>query len=139
MATGELLKMALTDFSSLPRGVRYTIQVWVVTALFVSHIAWACGWIPGVSGFAFASDIDDVQHDLQALSTEVQHELRELTGELRTQRIEYLEERILSAYAQQCSATKGDLRDIHQRRLTRLLRHYQDVTAYTYPLQECEA
>lgn len=127
MSFGQIAKLALTDFSSLPPGVRHTLQVWLVTVLFSVHVAWACGWIPGMSGFAFAQDIDDVKH-----------EIKELTEELRTQRVEYLEERILAAYAQQCSAGTQDLREIHQRRLTRLLRHYQDVTDYTYPLQACD-
>lgn len=127
MSVGEIAKLALTDFSALPSGVRHTIQLWLITALFTVHVAWACGLIPGVQGFAFASDINDVKHEIQ-----------ELTLALQTQRVEYLEERVLTAYAQQCSAEGQDLREIHQRRLTRLLRHYQDVTGYTYPLQACE-
>lgn len=128
MSLGEIAKLAITDFASLPPGVRHTLQVWLVTILFLTHVAWARGWIPGVTGFAFASDIEAVKH-----------EITELTGELREQRVEYLEERILAAYAERCAAITPDLRKIHQRRLARLLRHYQSVTQYIYPLQPCEA
>lgn len=126
MSFRQLAKLAITDFSALPPGVRQTVQLWVVSIILAFHVLWACGWIPGMPGFALDTDI-----------SEVKVELRDLTLELRQQRVDYLEERILTAYAEHCRADELSLKQIHQRRLQRLLRLYQDVTGRAYPLQRC--
>jgi hypothetical protein len=52
-----MLKEALAAFSAL---VTLRPAAWRVIILLIlfGHIAWACNWLPGVQGFALASEVD---------------------------------------------------------------------------------
>ena len=70
-------------------------------AILGLHIFWACGWLPGVSGFAMASDFKLIKNEVEILKDEV--------GDIRTallvKDIETAQQRICEA--QKANNTKA--------------------------------
>jgi hypothetical protein len=62
--------------------VNSPVAVWRLFVLFVvgGHIAWACGLIPGIRGFALANEVDEkiaqLDHRLSAIETKQDIALR---------------------------------------------------------------
>lgn len=68
-----------------------------VVLVLTVHIAWACGLIPGLVGFARATEVNDVKAQLVRSQSEV-------TANLQTSRAEYLEGRAFDIRIKQCEA-----------------------------------
>jgi hypothetical protein len=48
----------------------------VVTLVVGGHIMWACGWVPGLAGFALAADVAEANKSLQGQLSQIQHSQR---------------------------------------------------------------
>ena len=97
-----------------------------IALLLVGHIAWACGWLPGISGFAFANDVD-------ALRSEFNEYLKV-----------DLEEKLFNMQERLCALRAGD-KNVHvpdreyrfKERIRVLLNAYRDLISRSYVLDEC--
>jgi hypothetical protein len=90
-------------------------------ALLVVHIAFACGWLAwtGISGFAYASDVQNVSDDVSAI------------------KVELLEQRIFETRLRQCQSESAEPRTFYREKLQELLRKYRELMAADYALPGC--
>lgn len=99
----------------------------------VFHVAWACGFLPGVSGFALSEEVSSKNEQLTAQMTRLQHAFTE-------QEIILLEGAILDMRSKQCAAIVNNNRESRRfaaERLTRLLNKYQETASHNFPLPPC--
>lgn len=54
-------------FGDLSREARTAVWRVSITAFLVFHIFWACGWIPGIPGFAMAAEYQGLQDEVQTV------------------------------------------------------------------------
>lgn len=107
-----------TDTGPAVRRWRVMVSLWVI--FFCVHIAWACSWLPGVTGFAMASDVGKLQ---SAVQTIIVSQVRGSLFEVRVQ---------------QCEALKaGRPTTVYAEKLQDLLADYEDLTGDLYPLPAC--
>lgn len=88
------------------------------------HIAWACGYIPGLPGFARAQDVHELKTDF------------------RKQQIRLLEQALLDMRARQCRAIVDDNREAKRftaERMAQLSTEYYALAGYLYPVPDCNA
>lgn len=102
----------------------------LVALLFLFHVLWACGWLPGISGFALASDTAQVQEDIKDLRRTIQEGFNAI-------RKEQIQERLSSLQALRCTATDAQLRQEYINRIQDLQSRHRDAFGYTYPLEPC--
>lgn len=103
-----------------------------VIAVLAAHIAWACGLIPGLIGFARADEVDIVKSQLS--------QLQKLVSEnIVTSRAEYLEGRAFDIRVKQCEAIaqkKSAL--VFTTQLQQVLYSYRVLTGRDLSLPGCE-
>lgn len=123
---------------------RFLLHLVLFAVLFL-HVAWACGWIPNVPGFALASDTDEIlkvqremEKDWDGKLDELKASLDDLADNVHTMRVEMLEERILMLRSARCQAEGTNNREQYSRRLQRALRQYRTLTNTAYPLEACD-
>lgn len=85
----EMLWLRDLLFADLDQAQRTAIWRVGITALLVFHVSWACGWVPGLPGFAMATDY-------QVLSVKVNRVERSL-----------LEKDLVEAQERFCNARAG--------------------------------
>jgi len=99
----------------------------VFTALLlVGHIAWACGWLPGISGFAFANDVD-------ALRDEFNDYLRVDLDE----KLFNMQERLCALRLDEPDNRFPDREYRFKERIRVLLTAYRELVGYSYTLDQC--
>lgn len=115
-----MMGKALFDFTAsiVPPEHRTTVWRVLITLIIAGHVAWACGWVPGVSGFAMADEVSDVKEDVKTIQ------------------IDLVDAQIFEQRLRQCQST-DQARQVHAQRLQRLLRRYQELTGRNYQLPSC--
>jgi len=70
-----MFKEALAFATAL---VTSPVAAWRVVVIMVGggHIAWACGWLPGIQGFAMAGEVEGLENKLVAIETKQNIALR---------------------------------------------------------------
>lgn len=73
-----MIKDALELVNGLIGLVKSPTSGWRAFILLVvgGHIMWACGWVPGLTGFALASDVMNVQTQLEQIQKSQRISLR---------------------------------------------------------------
>lgn len=99
---------------------RWRLTVALVLLLVGFHVAWACGFVPGLDGFARADSVAVVKSDVAMIRTEL------------------LEQRLFETRVRQCTSTTSDARQYHGEKLQELRRTYYSVTGHDYPVPTCE-
>lgn len=120
-------KIFTEDMTPLQR--RIMVQT-IIAGLFAFHIAWACGWLPGISGFALASDTQQVQEDIKDLRQTIENGFKEI-------RKEQIQDRLSALQALRCTAQDQQLEREYVNRIQELQSRYRDAFGYTYPLEPC--
>lgn len=96
-----------------------------IALLLTTHIAWACGWLPGVSGFAFAGEV------------------HKLTTEFREHLVTDLEEKLFNMQERLCELRfdpdkySVDKEARYKERIRNLMRAYRDLADHNYVLDQC--
>lgn len=111
----SMLKTAL-DFLIPPKDARpedvrrWRIAIGLSSFVFFFHIATACGLMGslGLSGFALASDVNEIK-------------------------VELLEQRIFEARVRQCTAQSVESRQFYAGKVQELLRKYHETARVQYP------
>lgn len=116
MTTQDLRDWMVAD---MPPRAKVALWRGSITALLLFHIFWACGWVPGMPGFALAAHAEDTN------------------SEVRQLRIELLERDLLDAHALRCAADDRELRRLYSQRVQMRLRKYQEIVGTPYPLEPC--
>ena len=101
---------------------RVSVALWLmgVTGFGAFHVAWACGWLPGMPGFALEVDLARVQADVH----------RSLVMQYRTSLFEVRQ--------QQCEAARaGRPLSAYTSKLQDLLDEYDTLTDQDYRLPAC--
>lgn len=103
--------------------LNHSITLLFVTAALSVHIAWACGFIPGLYGFAHAGE-------LMAVSKQV-----------KETQLTLLDQSIMEARRNECRFTKQNNKDGAQfaaSRLRALLSQWHDLSTHEYLLPTCD-
>ena len=113
---------------SSPRVWRWRLTIAGLVALLLltsaGHIAMACGYIPGWSGFALAAEVREVDDKLSSMQRAL------------------IEERILKMRERQCRAISNDnemARRFAAERMSELQREYRQMFGYAYDAPPCGA
>lgn len=115
--------------------------LWLIVTL---HIAWACGWIPGMQGFAFASDVDDkISEAIAPIKDEVREIDRKLTRverEVIAARIATLEKSLFDLRKAQCTAISREnpeAVEFYGRQMQEVRSQYYSATSREYQAPTC--
>lgn len=101
---------------------RVSVALWLIlgTAFGAFHVAWACGWLPGMPGFALEVDLHKVQADVH----------RSLVMQYRTS--------IFEVRQQQCQAAReGRPLSVYTGKLQDLMDEYDLLADQAYRLPDC--
>ena len=103
--------------------IKVALTQMLTMAALTLHIFWACGWIPGVPGFARSADMQDVQTSVQAI------------------RVEQLRAALFPARVLQCrsrgSPESTGASGLTSERVSQLLNDYYRLTGVEYRLTDC--
>jgi hypothetical protein len=121
----------LTDLTlgSLSPEARTALWRAGITVAIVVHIAWACGLLPMLDGFAFAGDLEQAQAEIQA-------KLERLEESQNTLLRIALSQEICRIYSLR-NASQGELQRQLQRSLVDKQDQYMAIVGERYPLSEC--
>jgi hypothetical protein len=113
------------------------------------HIAWACGFLPGVSGFAYANELDEkidgklqpIYGQLGAITTQLA-ESREAQKEAQKVQARILQSQ-LSAQLRDLHRLKCSTQDDHvrmrmERDIEEVQQEYRELSGERYPLPACK-
>lgn len=106
--------LLLEDTPEGRRKWRLTISVGIIT-LF-AHVAWSCGMIPGVSGFAMANEQEEIKHTIIRIE------------------LKLLDRDIIDAVRQRCLATN---KTFFADRVHELTRQWYFLTKVVYIVPNC--
>ena len=126
----------------VPRLVRWRLTISFVCAVFLFHVLWACGFVPGVPGFAYADEVDKkIGKALEPLYAQVgqlakqQADTDEVVKDIRAEqiatRLRELKTMLCNAANHADSARLNTDIEVAQRQ-------YRQLTGERYPAQECE-
>lgn len=90
----------------------------VLAFIVMVHIAWACGFLPGFSGFAVASDIEDIKKDSKGLKQVI------------------LEKEIIDTAISHCHS-KPETRAFYYARLIDLLKQHREIVGTQFEKPNC--
>lgn len=114
----------------VPRIVRWRLVVAGVMTFMVFHILWACGLLPGVSGFAQADDVEykfaEIKKQLKD-SSEVQKKI--LQAQLAAQ--------LRDLHKIRCGSSDENVKLRLDREIDEAQLEYKTLTGERYPLQAC--
>lgn len=126
----------------VPRLVRWRLAVSLAIALFMVHIAWACGLMPNASGFARADDVDEkISAAVDTLYKEIgkvakqQSDTDEVVKEIRAEQIAT---RLRELRAVLCNAKDHEDTERLQTDIEVAQRQYRQLTGERYPAQGCK-
>lgn len=114
----------------VPRIVRWRLVVAGVMTFMVFHILWACGLLPGVSGFAQADDVytkfEKIQEKLED-ADKVQKKI--LQSQLAAQ--------LRDLHKIRCASTDEHVTMRLDRDIDEAQQEYREVSGERYPLPPC--
>ena len=111
--------LLLADLDPAQRTVLWRVGL---TAALVFHVSWACGWIPGMTGFAMAADY---------------HFLAEKVDSIE---LSLLEEKIIEAQERLCRADAENnvpAMRYSAERLRELVYEYESMTGKIFRVPQC--
>jgi len=122
--------------------MRWRVTVSMVIVALVVHVAWSCGWIPGVSGLARADEIDDkideklepVERKLELLATETAGLSELVKQSLKSQ----YSESIRRAASARCQLSNPSERRRINDTIERYQQDYESIAGTRYPIPACE-
>jgi hypothetical protein len=103
----------------VPAVIRWRLVVFAVCLAFALHILWARGMIPGVSGFAYASDVAKLRASVETI--------------LKMQ----LEDRLRNLQSEKCRADSEALKRVIQIEIDRLQHEHKQLDGTIYTLTRC--
>lgn len=125
----ELKSILSAMLPPLDDGQRRSLLTTVLVFFFAFHIAWACGYVPGLDGFARASAAEVSNRRIDAvMSTQEQILVRLMANDIE------------NAREQQCKAIRaGNQMALEGWGLTlrNVLREYYDRSHQNYALRSC--
>ena len=139
MVKDVLLELLPPD---IPRLVRWRLTIALAIAMLFFHVAWACGLVPGVPGFARADEVDEkIGEKLKPLYEQVgqiakqQADTDEVVKEIRA---DQLAQRIRELQALRC--TNGNRHDNERidSEIESAQRPYRKLMGERYPVARCE-
>lgn len=125
------MKKLLADFllGDLDREQRTAVWRIALACVFVGHVSWACGWLPGIPGFAMAAEQDALAASHLALS-----------GTVNRVEVSLLEKDIIEAQERFCKAALAgntEAQRYAEERRRRLLQEWQDMKGQAFDLPSC--
>jgi hypothetical protein len=121
----------------VPPLLKWRLAMFAFVVLTSAHIFWACGWIPGVGGFALASDMDQQQQTIAALEKSI------TTLALNGLRVQLRETRRLqcAAIADTIAGVPGaaQRKIVHAAELERLKEEYADLRGQQWTEPSCDS
>lgn len=74
----------------------WRVAILSILSLFAFHVAWACGWVPGIPGFAMAADVSELvgkqaQIEQAVVCNAIAAEIKRLRSELRDNETKMIE------------------------------------------------
>lgn len=139
-----MVKDALIELfpPDVPRLVRWRLAVSAAIALFMVHIAWACGLMPNASGFARADDVDEkISAAVDTIYKEIgkvakqQADTDEVVKDIRAEQIAT---RLRELRAVLCNATDHEDTQRLSTDIETAQRAYKKLTGERYPAQGCK-
>lgn len=132
-------------FEGMTSQQQRTVIFAVLTLFFIFHVAWACGHIPSMPGFALASDIEDVSLELREIDKSAREAVeaareqsKKVEGLVLSLHVEILEERMMSLHILRCRAGNTETKQLYANRIQRNLSKYRELQGYHYQLPACE-
>lgn len=121
---------------------RWRVIVSISIMLLCGHVAWSCGWIPGVAGLAQADEIGPkideklrpIEAKLSALTTQTSALSELVKQSLKSQ---YSEE-IRKAITARCNTEDPEERRRINETIERYQQDYVKVAGERYPMPSCE-
>ncbi len=98
------------------------------------HIAWSCGWLPGLSGFAFASDIKSTSAQLSERVASVSKRVDQVDARVLAILRLQLHDRIRALVVERCRTDDPSTRTLILRELAAL--HLQYYELFRIPAAE---
>jgi hypothetical protein len=115
-----------------------TAMLIILLAGFGFHVLWACGYIPGLPGFALANDVTELRRELEEDNDAISESLEDIKDQLHEDRIDRLEDRIRHFHMLRCQAESPEMRRLYADRVNdNLLRHRRLSRTYLR-LSACE-
>lgn len=131
-------------WSDMEPEARRNVARFFLWFIVVVHIAWACGFIPGVQGFAYATDIDrKVEEAISPIKSEVAEIDRKLTRverEVIAARIATLEKSLFDLRKAQCTAIARDNAEaveFYSRQMQAVRSEFYTATGREYQAPTC--
>lgn len=115
----DLLEFLIPPRDDRPENIRrWRISIGLAMVILYGHVLLACGWLQslGFSGFAYASDVKSIK-------------------------VELLEQRIFDARLRQCTATSQESRQFYASKVQELLSKFREAEGRTggqYRLPTCD-
>lgn len=139
MVKDVLLELLPPD---IPRLVRWRLTIALAIAMFMVHIAWACGLMPNASGFARADEVDEkISAAVDTLYKEIgkvakqQADTDEVVKDIRAEQIAT---RLRELRAVLCNATDHEDTQRLSTDIEAAQRAYKKLTGERYPAQGCK-
>ena len=140
MTWEKLKETFLLDMS--PTQQRSLLILLAVLA-FTFHVAWACGFVPGVDGFAREHYVQQVADQIARAAAEGAKEdalqyIAQVEGSIKNLHTEILEERIQNLQLERCRADNEQLREQYAARVNRNMSKYRVLNGYYYNITACQ-
>ena len=104
--------------------------------LLGGHIAWSCGWIPGITGFALAQDLEDQEEQIEEQLARVEDQVERVEEKLSTVLRIALAQEVCRLFRLRNEATGALQSQLHNSMLEKQ-DEYVLATGTRYPVSEC--
>lgn len=120
-----------------------SILILLAILAFTFHVAWACGYVPNVDGFAREGQVQRIANEIASEAADRAKEdalsyITQVEGSIRDLHTEILEERIQNLQIERCRAEEDRLREQYAARVNRNMSKYRAINGYYYNITECQ-
>jgi hypothetical protein len=115
----------------------YTLGL-ILVALFTFHILWACGWIPGIGGFALAADMSQQISVTKDGSDKRQSKIEDALATLERIQVRQSLDDAMKKECQAIEQNNQEALDAANATLDNLSPHFYELFHYTYGRQSCD-
>lgn len=136
-----VVNLFMGDLDSGQRSAVLRAGLW---SFVVLHIMWACGFLPGLQGFALAEDVDvKISAAIDPIKSElrsVDRKVDRVETELLKAKIVTIEEALYSTRKAQCEAIKAEnaaAMDFAARKIAELRAAFYGATGREYVMPTC--
>lgn len=119
-----------------------SILILLAVLAFTFHVAWACGYVPNVDGFAREGQVQRIADEIaseaagRAKEDALSH-IDQVKGSIKDLHTEILEERIQNLQIERCRSDDENLREQYATRVNQNMAKYRQVNGYYYNLTAC--